>query len=480
MQSTVDSSTTQEETKPAKAEDPDAKWAALIEEQGGTGPFQKITWLILALADSATMYMSCTLAILLLPPEYKCQVLNRGIWDALEDDNLCRPANFCEKNDTIRWELDETSDKTLQNWFTEYKLECQPARIIGMFGSLYFVGDLTSTMIFTPVIDYYGRKRSFWAGRFVIIVVYLAMISLPTTLQRTSVLGWMYALILLLGLTQALRRVSSYYFSEMMSKKDQSFYICMVLAFHAVAICVTALYFKYVSKQWRWLYLTISAALAVIMIIGLVWIPESPRYLYTKGRMTECKEALLKMGRFNGKKEQPLAEKLDQSDAFSCSEDKKEENEEKWGIWAAVNADSRVKRNLIVMMINWPASMFSYYLVIYTMKYLNGDVYMNLIGGAVADVISCYMASCIIEKAGIKNTLIIGFLTGMTGMSGLLFYSGSNETLIVIMVSIAVFGNAVSQTSCYTANQSIFDIKIVAASYNVCNFTARIATIIAP
>jgi MFS family permease len=167
-----------------------------------------------------------------------------------------------------------------------------------MFGSLYFVGDLVSTVISTPVIDYYGRKASFWAGRLGVIVCYLAMISMPIS---TNSIPIMYALIILLGLTQTLRRVSVYYFCEMAAKKDHPFYVAMNMAMEALTIGLTVVYFRFISKQWRWLYLGISLILGADMAIGLAWIPESPKYLYAKGRLSECSDALLKLGRFNGK-----------------------------------------------------------------------------------------------------------------------------------------------------------------------------------
>lgn len=78
-----------------------------------------------------------------------------------------------------------------------------------------------------------------------------------------------------------------------------------------MSITVTALYFRFVSNDWRWLYLGLAILLIALAVPGMLWMPESPKFLYENKRFAECKAVLLKMGRFNGVKHQPLAESLD-------------------------------------------------------------------------------------------------------------------------------------------------------------------------
>lgn len=98
-----------------------------------------------------------------------------------------------------------------------------------MFGTVFFLGDLLSAIISTPIIDRYGRKISFWVGRAVVIAVYLLMISLPPDFEYA--VPMMYALILIFGLTQTLRRVSIFYISETMPARDHAFFVAMQVVF---------------------------------------------------------------------------------------------------------------------------------------------------------------------------------------------------------------------------------------------------------
>ena len=102
----------------------------------------------------------------------------------------------------MQWEVDEESIYSLRNWFTEFNLECQPGTVIGTFGSIFFSGDLASTVISAPIIDYYGRKRAFWDSRLIMISVFLVMGSLPSDYEH--ILPVMFMLLFLFGLTQTM------------------------------------------------------------------------------------------------------------------------------------------------------------------------------------------------------------------------------------------------------------------------------------
>ena len=127
------------------------------------------------------------------------------------------------------------------------------------------------------------------------------------------------------------------------------------------------------------------------------------------------------MGRFNGKTNQPLAENLDKITVRS-ENNSKVNDEKEWGVWAAFTGNPVTRTNMIVMSVNWATSHFNYYLVTYLMKYFHGDVYSNFIIGGVADVCSCRLTARIIEKFGVKQALVTGYLIGGSGMIGLILH----------------------------------------------------------
>ena len=39
----------------------------------------------------------------------------------------------------------------------------------------------------------------------------------------------------------------------------------------------------------------------IVVIIGMVWLPESPDFYFAKGRFDESREVVLRIAKFNGK-----------------------------------------------------------------------------------------------------------------------------------------------------------------------------------
>jgi len=80
---------------------------------------------------------------------------------------ICNKQEFCSldikgnRNDYIDW----SNKYSLHNWITSLDLHCGSSFEIGIFGSLFFLGYLSSCLVFPPLADQYGRKL------FVIIVV---------------------------------------------------------------------------------------------------------------------------------------------------------------------------------------------------------------------------------------------------------------------------------------------------------------------
>ena len=64
-------------------------------------------------------------------------------------------------------------------------------------------------------------------------------------------------------------------------------------------VALLILYFVFITKDWEPWYI-MCVCLQTWVLLGMFWLPESPDYLYAKGRYTECKEVLLKMAKING------------------------------------------------------------------------------------------------------------------------------------------------------------------------------------
>jgi len=70
------------------------------------------------------------------------------------------------------------------------------------------------------------------------------------------------------------------------------------------------IYFVYLTKSWLPIMYWSAASNIVALVISFFWMPESPKWLYTKQRYMECYKTLSKMASFNGRKRHHVIDKL--------------------------------------------------------------------------------------------------------------------------------------------------------------------------
>ncbi len=69
--------------------------------------------------------------------------------------------------------------------------------------------------------------------------------------------------------------------------------------FSSFITVLSAFYFYVISKYWVW-FQVFGWGLNLLVIIGVMFMPESPKYLITIGKYDECRKVITKIGRING------------------------------------------------------------------------------------------------------------------------------------------------------------------------------------
>ena len=52
-------------------------------------------------------------------------------------------------------------DETVDNWVDKLEMLCSPKSAVGLIGSMYFVGVVTTLVFVPPLTDRFGRKLTF-------------------------------------------------------------------------------------------------------------------------------------------------------------------------------------------------------------------------------------------------------------------------------------------------------------------------------
>ena len=140
------------------------------------------------------------------------------------------------------------------------------------------------------------------------------------------------------------------------------------------------------------------------MIAGSIasfFVPESPRYLYSKKDWPKLYQTLTTFAKWNGVKAfgNTKAKKLISSDKSELladkqelmvhSEDTRHEGESEKAEYSVLNAlrDRRVLINFISVIILFSLVSFNFYLLGFYIKYIGGSIYINMIASAFSDII---------------------------------------------------------------------------------------------
>lgn len=94
----------------------------------------------------------------------------------------------------------------------------------------------------------------------------------------------------------------SIYTQEFLPKRHRSTVLAASATLEGLTLLAVSLYFYYLTRDWRyWFY--VVTVVQVIVILGLCWLPESPDFLFAKGRFLESRNVILRIARFNGKRD---------------------------------------------------------------------------------------------------------------------------------------------------------------------------------
>lgn len=164
---------------------------------------------------------------------------------------------------------------------------------MSLIGSLFFVGTFTGSFILPRAADIFGRKPLFLIGLSLYIFVVVCLYFVKS-------LAWLYILLFLGGISETGRYYVAYVYAiEMMPQKVQDatgIYIFLVFGF---AMTYIALQFWFITKDVfvnNW----IALVLALISLVCVsVYMPESPRFLYSRKRFQESREVLKKIIKTN-------------------------------------------------------------------------------------------------------------------------------------------------------------------------------------
>ena len=133
----------------------------------------------------------------------------------------------------------------------------------------------------------------------------------------------------------------------------------------------------------------------MFLCLTIIAVPESPKWLVSKGRFTEAKESLERVARFNGQhvtKDDFVLENEDSvpdGDQSSNASQRLDPNQQPDESRNKYNITERqFSINLLVMMGMYVVGTFSFWLIDFQLEYLGNSLYLNFYLGGMVLILS--------------------------------------------------------------------------------------------
>ena len=127
----------------------------------------------------------------------------------------------------------------------------------------------------------------------------------------------------------------------------------------------------------------------------------------------------------------------------------------------------------------WVTVSFNYYLIGLFLKYLPGDIFANTLASSISELLAVSMSGILLQWFDIKHAMSLLFI--ISAASGVwLIHVSSNSEYTALIIMTCKFGIAATFNCVYIATSAMFRPSVSATAFGLCNFFARLATVMAP
>lgn len=385
-----------------------------------------------------------------------------GVYDVINGN---QPINSTEE-ECNEWVYDKSVFHT--TFTAQTDLVCRDALKISHIQMMYYFGVLVGDIIIGNIGDLFGRKIALYIGLIGQLVLTVG-VSFAPDFYSFGILQFFvggtvhgaFLTIAVIGLETVgpTKRIWTGMFVQMFFAFGE-----MYLAFVAWLI-----------RDWMWINL--ACAIPCVFYLTYWWfVPESPRWLISKGRLKEAKKILETIAKTNSKSISPhLLE--------STLQQKKIESDSHAKLWHIFGRPVLLRRTLILM-FNWMIVSMTYYGVIMNSGNLAGDFYVNFFLMCLAEIPGLLVGLAVLDKLGRRfsnsGSMIVGGLACICTIFTVVFGGKDLQPLTIVLAFIGKAGAAAAFGIVYIFTAELIPTVVRNAAMGSCSCAARVGAMLAP
>ncbi|KAG5267742.1 hypothetical protein AALO_G00225200 [Alosa alosa] len=347
---------------------------------------------------------------------------------------------------------------------TEWDLVCENEFKVPLTSSLFYGGSLVGTFLSGQMSDRVGRRPML----FVMMVV-------QTVTTFAQIFSWNWEIFAVFYFCSGMGSISNYLIAYVLGCETlgpaervvfSSLGVFMSSGLGYMAMPPVA----YFLRQWRWLVAAMAAS--GVLYVPLWWlIPESPRWLLSRGRVEEAEAILRDAARMNKVTVPQVIFTPDEIENFLGNKEKKYSILD---VLRSVNVCSIVG----ICAVLWMVITLAYFSLILNTSNLAGSPYLNAFLSAVVEVPAYIIAMLLLKFCSRHVCQSSTLLLGGAIVLFICFIPTDLPDLAIFFEMVGKFGITAAFCVVYSVTSELFPTVLRNTGMGICSTAARIASIL--
>ncbi|BFG03563.1 organic cation transporter protein [Drosophila madeirensis] len=422
----------------------------IISQIGDFRRYQLFFFFIVVLCKFGTGWHTLAHIFLAAPTPLKC--LTPNVTDACSKD-----CNQTEFNTTVF--------KT--TIITEWNLTCDKQSLASLSQSIVMLGIMIGGMSFGMIADRWGRRPAFLLCCFMQLFTGLIVCASPYF--------WFYCLFrfLVAVATGGTMTVSFVLLMEIIGpKKRELIGILYQIPFNIGHASLSL--FAFYIREWRWFQFSVTI-FSVIFVIYIWLVPESPRWLFTTGRVDKSVKVLERIARHNRAPTDTIKQEMEAAHQVLASR-----QPTKKGNVVDLFRTPYMRLKTICMANDWLVVCMVYYGTAQYIAKLGGDIFLNVLIAALLGIPGTLLCVVLTKYLGRKMTMMLSNGLSACGLLLLVFLYKSTQLVQVMCATLGLFGASITFPNVYLYGAELFPTVVRSNGMGLCSMVGRIGGLLAP